>query len=236
MAAGNNPVTLPFLLTVTSIVVASYSWSSTDESLPLWWSAYGHPLVYGPRWLGLLAFPFLQLVIPYILYQVACHDERLDGQSGESANAVANIIGLPSVLLFAQYVTVYLPVALSTSHDFLPRIFTANLAIWALFWLGYNLQYVEPNSSIGVPIFVPLSQSEIWMRTHQRSGLMLMAFGILLFIFALACPIGVAYFVVALVIWLGAYVLSILDSYMICTIENTAIVRAETLRQPLVQA
>ncbi|KAH7442167.1 hypothetical protein KP509_03G074400 [Ceratopteris richardii] len=233
MAAGNNPAALPLLLAVCSIVVMAYSWSSSPESVALWWSAHGHPVLYGPRWLGLLAFPFLQIVIPYILYQVACRDERLDGQSGESANAIANIIALPSVLLFVEYVLVYLPTVLSSSQDFLPRIFTSNIAIWALFWLGYNLQYVEPNSSIGVPVFVPLSQDDIWMRTHQRAGLILMGFGLILFVFSLACPIGVPYMAVSLVIWLGAYVLVILDSYMICTIENTAIVRAENLRQPL---
>lgn len=234
--AGNNPVALPLLLTVTSLVVAGYSWDSTEESLPLWWSVYAHPILWVPRWFGLLIFPVLQLVIPYVMYQVACRDEKLDGQSGESAYAVANIIALPSVLLFVEYLLVYLQAALSDSHDFLFRIFTSNIAVWALIWLGYNLQYVEPNSSIGVPVFFPLSEKELWTRTHERAGMVLMVFGVILFIFGLACPVGIAYFVVTLVIWLGAYVLAVVDSYMLSRIEGAtpALLESESFRQPLV--
>ena len=60
--------------------------------------------------------------------------------SGESSYAVANIIALPAVLIFMVFILVIIPSAISDSHDFLPRIFTTNIAIWALFWLGYNLQ------------------------------------------------------------------------------------------------
>jgi hypothetical protein len=37
----------------------------------------GHPVLWVPKWLGLLLFPFLQFVIPYIIYQVACRDPDL---------------------------------------------------------------------------------------------------------------------------------------------------------------
>jgi uncharacterized membrane protein len=48
--------------------------------------------------------------------------------------------------------------------------------------------------------------------------------GIILFIFALACPIGVEYFVITIVIWIGAYVLTVLDSYMVFRIARGPIV------------
>ena len=60
--------------------------------------------------------------------------------SGESSYAVAHIIALPAVLIFMVFVLVIIPSAISDSHDFLPRVFTTNIAIWALIWLGYNLR------------------------------------------------------------------------------------------------
>eukprot|EP00250_Pteridium_aquilinum_P002157 c12361_g1_i2 orf=131-688(+) len=184
--AGNNPIALPLLLTVASLVAAAYSWNNTPHKLPLWWSFHGHPIVWIPKWMGMLLFPVLGVLIPYIMYQVVSRDDMLHGQSGESANAIANIIALPSVLLFVEYVLVYLKAAQSSTHDFPSRIFTSNIGVWALFWLGYNLQFVEPNKSIGVPVFS--KEADLWTTIHRRSGWGLMYGGVILFVFALACP------------------------------------------------
>ncbi|KAI5064272.1 hypothetical protein GOP47_0020942 [Adiantum capillus-veneris] len=237
--AGNNPVALPLLLTAASLVAGGYSWANTPHKLPLWWSVHGHPVLWAPKWVGLLLFPILGLLIPYIMYQVASRDDMLNGQSGESAYAIANIIGLPSVLLFVEYVLVYLKAAQSSSHNFPSAIFTSNLALWPLFWLGYNLQFVAPNTSIGVPVFT--KDADLWTTIHQRSGWGLMAAGVVLFVFALACPAGLAFFVLSLVIWLGAYVVVVLYSYYLSQRPPHAIAADQgereldqTLREPLV--
>lgn len=213
MAGSNNPVALPFLLTVVSLLAAGYSWDNAPHKIPLWWTAHGHPNLWVPKWFGLLLFPVLGLLIPYIMYQVACRDELLDGQSGGSAYAVAKIIALPSLLIFVEYMMVYLEAAQSSTHNFSSRVFTSNIAIWALFWLGYNVQYVAPNRSIGVPVFS--KEADMWPTIHQRSGWGLMLAGVVLFIFAQACPVGVTFLVLTLVIWLGAYAIVILYSYYV---------------------
>ncbi|MCO5600422.1 hypothetical protein L7F22_054535 [Adiantum nelumboides] len=237
--AGNNPVALPLLLTAASLVAGGYSWADAPHKLPLWWSVHGHPVLWAPKWVGLLLFPILGLLIPYIMYQVASRDDMLDGQSGESANAIANIIALPSVLLFVAYVVVYLKAVQTSNQTFPSAIFTSNLALWALVWLGYNLQFVAPNTSVGVPVFT--KDADAWAAIHQRCGWWLMAAGVALFVFALACPAGLAFFVVSLVIWLGAYALVLIYSYYLSHLTRPLPPPAEaqresdqTLQEPLV--
>ncbi|KAH7286887.1 hypothetical protein KP509_32G026800 [Ceratopteris richardii] len=233
---GNNPIALPLLLTVASLVAAGYSWGDTPDRLPLWWSVHGHPVLWVPKSVGLLLFPVLGLLISYILYQVASRDKMLDGQSGESAYAIANIISLPAVLLFVEYTLAYLTVAKSSTHTFPSAIFTSNIAVWALFWLGYNLQYVTPNSSIGVPVFS--KEADIWVTIHKHAAWGLMAAGVVLFVFALACPVGLAYFVVSLVLWLGSYGVVVVYSFQFLRAAQSAppvlLEADENLQRPLI--
>ena len=80
--------------------------------------------------------------------------------------------------------------------------------------------------------------SFIKKQIHFCAGVVLMVSGIVLFIFALSCPFGVAYFGVALFIWIGAYVLTIVDSYMLFRISRASIearnISSEGLEEQLI--
>ncbi len=38
-----------------------------------------HPLLWAPKWFGLLVLPVLTLLVPYVVYQVSVNDSRLQG-------------------------------------------------------------------------------------------------------------------------------------------------------------
>ena len=61
-----------------------------------------------------------------------------------------------------------------------------------------------------------------------------MVSGIVLFIFALSCPVGIEYFVGTLVIWIGVYVLTVIDSYILSRNAHQATTKIDTLEEALI--
>jgi hypothetical protein len=60
--ARNNPVVLPLLLTVTSLILAIDNWDDIPSSLPLWWSALGKRRLILPFFLIRFNLPFPMII------------------------------------------------------------------------------------------------------------------------------------------------------------------------------
>ncbi|XP_024515614.1 uncharacterized protein LOC9640772 [Selaginella moellendorffii] len=214
-----NPVGLPLLLAITSVIATAFKWHSAPHKVPFWWNLQGHPVAWAPRWIGLFALPVLQFLIPYVIYQFAARDRDLERQGGESKHAAAHVISVPALFLFFVHIFVILDAATSPSHDFHPRLFVASIALWLLFWFGYNIQYVEFNSTIGILTPWTVSNSTVWKQTQNHASVILMLFGIILLIVSLVCPLGTGFLVTTLVLMFAPFFYFLIYSY--CILSNS---------------
>ncbi|KAJ7552449.1 hypothetical protein O6H91_06G055600 [Diphasiastrum complanatum] len=200
-----STILLATLLAFSSAVFAALKYAATPDKVPLWWDFSGNPSLWVPKWLGLFLLPVLQLLIPFIVCFFVVRDKELGRQGGGSKHAATHIIVLPALFLFFVQNFSLLDAATSSSHDFHPRVLTASISIWLLIWLGYNLQYVEPNHTIGILTPWTLASKTNWQKTHAHAGWVFPIFGIVLLVVSVVAQLGIGFFIGTLILWLVPY-------------------------------
>jgi uncharacterized membrane protein len=207
-----SPLILISLLTVWSGVITALNWHKTPEKVPVWWDLQAHPLLWAPKWFGLLVLPVLTLLVPYVVYQVSVNDRRLQGHGGQSKHAVAHIIELPAWFFFFVQAFILLPAVTSVDNDFGARLFAATVAVWLLFYYGLIVRSVEPNNYIGLGM--PWTTTDVvWVRTQYQGGNILMVSGILLLILSWVVPLGLYLLSCLLIFWFGPFLAIFLLAY-----------------------
>ncbi|KAH9556854.1 hypothetical protein CY35_07G053000 [Sphagnum magellanicum] len=134
-----HPVALAGILALLSGIFAIHNWHKTPDRVPLWWDLQAHPLLYGPRWFGLLFLPELTFLISYLLYLVSLQDSRFQSAGELSKRSAYHLILFPAFFLCTVQNIIILPVAKSETHDFDANLFVLMVAPW-LIWFGHIVE------------------------------------------------------------------------------------------------
>ncbi|KAH8956541.1 hypothetical protein BDL97_07G044000 [Sphagnum fallax] len=199
-----HPVALAGVLALLSCIFAIHNWHKTPDRLPLWWDLQAHPLLYGPRWFGLLFLPVFFVLISYLLYLVSLQDSRLQSAGELSKRSADHLILFPALFLCTVQNIIILPGAKSGTDDFDANLFVLMAALWLL-WFGHIVQFLEPNSVFGF-ITPWTSDDSNFTYTRQIGGKIVAVSAVILLIAAWFVPVGWPLLVVLLVFFFGPFV------------------------------
>ncbi|CAK9861421.1 unnamed protein product [Sphagnum jensenii] len=195
------------VLATLSVSLAAIDWHKTPAHVPLWWNLHAHPLLWVPRWLGLLLLPVLTLLVPCSLYLIlSLWDGSIKNHGEESKYMLSQIILLPALFLFTVQSFTIVPAAMSETHDLGARLFVATVAVWLLFWFGKIILKLEPNILLRLIAPWETTNSSYWSNVYFIASRIFSMAGESLFLCAWLVPIGWPLLLVFLVCLLGPFV------------------------------
>jgi len=168
---------LPQVLVLAGMfLLASVSWSTAPERIPLHWNVAGQVDRYGGKVEGLLLIPFLAVGV-YLLFLVLPRIDPGRANYPRFAGAYQVIRVTLVVFLALIYGIIHLWIR---GHAVPVAAWVPLLAGGLLIIVGNLMGKVRPNWFVGIRTPWTLSSKLAWTRTHRLGGWLLIALGLML--------------------------------------------------------
>lgn len=195
--------TIFFLGALIAGAISLFHSRTLPNSVPMHWGLNGQPDRYGSKWEALLFVPLFMLALSAVFGLIGIvSGKRLKQNAIKGLNIVAGLI--VSMFLVIHHLI------LSGRYDSIPKTIPLLLS-GLLIVIGFAMKGIEPNPFIGIRVPWTMNSPMVWRLTHERASKLWVRAGV----FSLVCCLIGAPIGIPIVIFMGAVLYPVLDSYRI---------------------
>jgi uncharacterized membrane protein len=210
----NKPLNKQFyvrLLMVGVMLLASLAlFSKLPETVPTHWNLSGEVDGYGSKWTGLFLVPGMALLFTLLFPILRKIDPRR--KNYEKFKTAWEMIQTVIIAFFAYFHLALLYLTLNPEKsDLMPSFMFVGISIMFVL-LGFYMMKVRQNYFVGLKTPWTLDDPEVWDKSHQFTGKIFIAAGLIMF---LEAWLRVYLFPVLMGIIIVAVILPILYSYLV---------------------